>query len=462
MRMSHFYHEKCPKGVKTAKFKLIVFEGYRKPFLPLTLFYKEALGRISDSSAESYLRTLYTFFTWLRTSSNYQGRPVNWDDEPLVIRVAVEDFLINESHCKVTTSDNKTHYNVSLTRKSPNTVSRLLSALKSFYKMMIHLNLYPYPNPLIDANAILNEYEAQAESVREGKPRMHKKAGTEEPLPKRSRRLTDSFFKVINGEWRPQIIDNPQLPYMVYKAGEDSNWKLRDEIIIRMLFQTGGRATEVIELTFGDYKARMDKDEFATFNKGSHGIRTKFLKVDNDVLKLLERYIHGDRKKADKSDLNINDFPDETPLFLNQYGNPYNYDAFLKNWSFITAKAELKINIHKTRHWFVTQSIREIRENYKDKIEQQNAIKRLRNYMKWSQKADTIKVYEHYVDEKDYVVEQHSKLLESMKKEEEKYFNELKKPRKKVKQSSVEPRNKVIQLPEKQHSLLDRIYKMNS
>ena len=43
---------------------------------------------------------------------------------------------------------------------------------------------------------------------------------------------------------------------MIYKAGKDSKWKLRDEIIITMLFQTGARAREVIELTFGDYRAR--------------------------------------------------------------------------------------------------------------------------------------------------------------------------------------------------------------
>ena len=76
-----------------------------------------------------------------------------------------------------------------------------------------------------------------------------------------------------------------------------------------------------------------------------------------------------------------------------------------KNWVNIMEKAEIKINIHKTRHWFVTRSIRMIREDYKDKAEQDKAIEKLRIYMNWSAKADTMKVYEHYVDEKDYVVE---------------------------------------------------------
>ena len=51
---------------------------------------------------------------------------------------------------------------------------------------MIHVKLYPYLNPLIDAHAILEEYQALKEGVREGKPRMPKEAGTEEPLPKRA------------------------------------------------------------------------------------------------------------------------------------------------------------------------------------------------------------------------------------------------------------------------------------
>ncbi|OES45404.1 integrase [Domibacillus iocasae] len=458
---SYYYHVKCPEGVIPKKYQLIVLDKLSKPFLPLTVFYKEALGRISDSSAESYLKALYRFFTWLRTDSNYQGRTIHWDDEPQAVRVAIEDFLINESYCKVTSSDHKTYYNVSLTNKSPNTVRHLLSALKSFYKIMIHLKMYPYPNPLIDAHAILEEHQAQKEGVREGKPRMPKEAGTEEPLPKRSRRLTDSFFKIINGEWKPQVIDNPHLPFMIYEAGRVSNWKLRDEIITRMLFQTGARAREVIELTFGDYRARHDKGEFTTFNKGSHGKRTKFLKVDNDTLKLLDRYIYRERKKADKSGLNINDFPDGTPLFLNQYGNPYTYDAFLKNWKTVMEKAEIKINIHKTRHWFVTRSIRMIREQYKDKAAQDQAIERLRLYMNWSAKADTMKVYEHYVDEKDYVAEQHDRLLEKMKKEQEEYLNQQK-PRKRATQPSVEPENKIIQMSEKEYDLMDFINELNS
>ncbi|MGR5875542.1 hypothetical protein ACT7DH_27015 [Bacillus pacificus] len=89
-------------------------------------------------------------------------------------------------------------------------------------------------------------------------------------------------------------------PFMIYKAGKDSKWKLRDEIITTMLFQTGARATEVSNLHLETIVLGMIRVSFPPLIRGSDGIRTKFLKVDTDTLKLLDRYIHGARKKLIK------------------------------------------------------------------------------------------------------------------------------------------------------------------
>ena len=59
------------------------------------------------------------------------------------------------------------------------------------------------------------------------------------------------------------------------------------------------------------------------------------------------------------------------------------------------------------------------------------------------------------------MVEQHDKLLEMMKKDQEAYLNQLK-PRKRIKQPSVEHRNKVVSMSEKQHELMDFINELNS
>lgn len=105
--------------------------------MTLTDFYHDCKGRISESSALSYLQNLLPFFTWLDVYSKYQGETVHWNDEPDAIRVAIEDYLMNEMACKVREKDSFRFVN--RTHKSPNTVNRFLSSLKSFYKSMNQL-----------------------------------------------------------------------------------------------------------------------------------------------------------------------------------------------------------------------------------------------------------------------------------------------------------------------------------
>ena len=80
---------------------------------------------------------------------------------------------------------------------------------------------------MIGSYAILNEHKI--EIVRKDKPRMPSEAGTEEPNS--TRRLTDSYFKLINDEWQPEIIGDKFLPFEVYKAGKKVNWSLREQVI---------------------------------------------------------------------------------------------------------------------------------------------------------------------------------------------------------------------------------------
>ncbi|WP_235616327.1 hypothetical protein [Lysinibacillus parviboronicapiens] len=119
-----------------SKYQLFVFKD-NQPFIPLTDYYHDCLGRIDKSSAISYLNCLLPFFKWLEEESNYQGNNVQWNDSEEKIRVVGEDYLLHEMKCKI--RDKDTFRFVNLTNKSPNTISRFLSALKSFYKSMIRL-----------------------------------------------------------------------------------------------------------------------------------------------------------------------------------------------------------------------------------------------------------------------------------------------------------------------------------
>lgn len=425
-----YYYRYCPEGTES-RYELLVF--YKDgPFLPLTDYYHDCIGRNDKSTANSYLNNLIPFFNWLDEYSNYQGKRVQWDDNPEVIRVAVEDYLMNEMYCKVREKD--TFWFVNKTNKSVKTVSRFLSALKSFYKSLIRLKKYKYSNPMIDSYAILNEHKNKG--VRKDKPRMPSEAGTEEPNS--TRRLTDSYFKLINDEWQPEIIGDKFLPFEVYKAGKKVNWSLREQVIAHILFEGGARVSEVIELTIGDYRARNSFQEAETFNKGSHSKRVKFIRFSKDTTKLLMRYINKERAKYDEFQRTFDELPNDAPVFLTAVGTPFTRQSWYYHWKKAMDKCEMKLNPHKTRHWFVTTSMREIYETSKTDAEITKRKNQLIQYMKWSNK-DTIQVYEHYFDEGKHR-EIHNQMFENMKKSEEVYLKQkknkkTKKPKLKVLES---------------------------
>ncbi|HDX9491198.1 TPA: site-specific integrase [Bacillus thuringiensis] len=419
---NNYYYLYCPKGVQS-RYKLLVFHANNKPFLPLTNFYDDVSRKISESSALAYLQCLLPFFSWLDKYSNYQGKHIQWSDSPEAIRIAVEDYLMDEMACKVREKDSFRFINRS--NKSPNTVHRFLSALKSFYKSLITLRQYSYPNPLIDSHAILSDYKTNTEGVRENKPRMPAEAGTEDPLV--HRRFTDSYFKLINEEWQPEIIDDPLLYHKVKQAGNQANWSLREKVIARMLFETGARASEVIELTIGDYRSRKSFQEVSTFSKGSHGRRVKFLRFSKDTTKLLFQYINKERKIFDPLGQDFDSLPNDAPMFLTERRTSLSYQTWYPHWSKVMTLMDIRLNPHKTRHWFVTTSIREIYNVSKTDAEIAQRKDEFIKYMKWRQK-DTIEIYEHHFDEERHRGF-HDKMLKQIAEKEKEYMKQPKQKR---------------------------------
>ncbi|HDR7645688.1 TPA: site-specific integrase [Bacillus mycoides] len=447
--MSKYWYDYCPDGVES-RFELLVFNRQHQPFLPLTEHYHDCIRKISKSSALSYVQCLLPFFTWLDQYSNYQGERVKWDDPPDILRVAVEDYLMNEMACKVREKD--TFRFVNRTNKSSNTVNRFLSALKSFYKSMIHLKQYKFLNPLIDSYAILNDYKSNIEGLRKGKPRMPSEAGTEDVTL--HRRLTDSYFKLINEEWKPEIIGDIHLPYQVYRAGKKVNWSLREVVIARMLFETGARASEVIKLTIGDYRSRKSYQEANTFNKGSHGKRVKFLRFSKDTVKLLIKYINKERKKYDELQRSFDDLLNEEPIFLTELGTSFSYESWYYHWDKAMKECEIRLNPHKTRHWFVTSRLREIYNTSNTEAEIKQKKNELIKYIKWKDE-ETIKVYEHYFDEESHR-KAHDGMLESMAEKEKEYMEQKKNKRnKKPNLTVIENNYGDIEIDDEIRELLD-------
>ncbi|HDR7454413.1 TPA: site-specific integrase [Bacillus cereus] len=443
-----YYHLYCPKGVQS-RYKLLVFNDSNEPFLPLTDFYDDVSKKISESSALSYLQCLLPFFSWVDKYSVYQGKRVQWSDFPEAIRIAVEDYLMDQMACKVREKDSFRFINRS--NRSPNTVHLFLSALKSFYNSLITLRQYSYPNPLIDSHAILNEYKANTEGVRENKPRLPDKAGTEDPLV--HRRLTDSYFKLINEEWQPEIIDDHLLYHKIKQAGNQVNWSLREKVIVRMLFETGARVSEIIKLTIGDYRSRKSFQEVKTFSKGSHGRRVKFLRFSKDTTKLLFQYINKERKIFDSAGRNFYLLPNDAPMFLTERGTPLSYQAWYPHWNKAMTLMDIRLNPHKIRHWFVTTSMREIYNISKTDAEIAQRKNELIKYMKWKQK-ETIEVYEHHFDEERHRGF-HDKMLEHIAKKEKEYMNQSKQKRVKKAELTIVDTAKDIELEVDIQVLLD-------
>src|SRR5260370_38116431 len=85
----------------------------------------------------------------------------------------------------------------------------------------------------------------------EGIPRMPDLSGVEASQKKPAHRLTDNYFRLQHEEWTPQILDDAKLPAFILEGGKKlplKHTRQRDEVVTWLLFETGGRISEVTEL----------------------------------------------------------------------------------------------------------------------------------------------------------------------------------------------------------------------
>ncbi|ASJ57518.1 hypothetical protein BP422_11770 [Brevibacillus formosus] len=379
-----------------SQYPLLVFDQENRRFKPLTVYYKKLLQQFPEGTSMTYLNVLLPFFSWLSRHSSYQGNTISWDESCEIIQEAIHDYLIHKLSCKIR-DHHQSNKVIHPTLDSPKTIRIFLSALKKFYGFMIREGMYKFPNPLIDAGWAPPNHDFTAATA-EMRPRMPDIAGTE---PKRNRYISDSYFVITGEQWIPEIIDDIQLPAKVFRGGELSGWTIREQLIARMLFECGARISEIILLTVGDYRRRSAAQEFTTFSKGSNGRRVKFIRLSNETITLFFRYMNGERKEHDPQGATFNDLPDNAPVFLTQRGDPFNYHAWYPHWRRGCRAANIQLNPHKVRHWYVTQALREIYETTQQDNELHRKINQLIEYIKWKDK-ETIHVYEHYFDAKKH------------------------------------------------------------
>jgi len=227
--------------------------------------------------------------------------------------------------------------------------------------------------------------------------------------PRHKQRLSDSYFKLEGETWIPQVIDDPTLPGKLLAGGRKIGWHLREECVSRILFESGCRVSEAVGLTLGDWIARGMLQEANAFSKGSHGARIKFLRFSNDTAKLLRRYVDEERRQYDLDGHTLADYvrlakchqvdTNTVPLFLSTRGTPLSTKTFRENfWNPACMAASIEVDIHQTRHWYITMTVRQIYETARTEVEVKRRLRELIEYIKWKQGWQTMEAYEHYFD----------------------------------------------------------------
>ncbi|MCY7893118.1 tyrosine-type recombinase/integrase [Bacillus vallismortis] len=423
--VNRYYCVKRPKSIKSS-YELLVFDQNNNPFIPLTEYYADCVKRYSVNTAKSYLNRLMEFFTWVGMAKTNQLLEMKWDSNPEMVRVAVEYYLMDELGCKVAAEDSYLYVNH--THKSPLTVKSFLSAMKSFYKFACRASLYKFDNPLIDIQSVINSANVNKSGERLDAPRMPEISGTEEPIS--YRKITDSYFKMGASEWEPHIINDPYLPDRVLEAGHAVGWTLREKIVTLMLFETGARVSEVVELLIGDYRKAERETEAMTFSKGSYGKRVKYIQFSPNTAKLLKHYINHERIKYTTGSKQLNDLNDNDPIFVTSRGTGLKREAWFYHWNKAMKYNGLKLNPHKARHWFVTTRMKMIYERARDESEFHRYKEQLIVYMKWRHQ-DTVKAYEHYFNQEEGRLIQ-LEMHEKMKHTQQEYIKNKNKLRQKL------------------------------
>jgi integrase len=217
-------------------------------------------------------------------------------------------------------------------------------------------------------------------------------------------RLSSNFFRCAGREWLPQ-----SFPSAVYAAGRDYGWGLREFCIVRTLFESAARISEVMGLTLADWAVSRFLNQFSARNKGSLGVRTKRLLISHGLASLYRRYCddakrgrlawdphHHSMREIQKMHSEDPGRLAKIPLFLTERGTPMNSNLFRDHyWRPALRAAGIHAHPHQARHWFVTNALRSIEATASGEQDQMRRKEELIRYMKWRSGEKMLHAYEH-------------------------------------------------------------------
>ncbi len=366
--------------------ELVCADPDSMPFLEGETFYYwlTEYNGCESTTAYSYLSIILPFLTYLWECSPSLRYTVPAEH----IRNRVREYLKEKLGCVV-----RPHRGGNLIVKQPKTITArsarlFLTALRRFYFYAKLKGWYTDINPM--------EWSSRLMQGHEFKPQMPPRSGLTLPADKKGR-VPDTYFCIVADDWQPHIIDDPALrqrllPFFFQK---------RDYVIARILFDSGARISEVLGLTFGDWRKKGQGTKAWTKNKGSYGERVKEIWWSDDTAQLLRNYIRQERRHCDPTGRDLNDLPDSALLFITDEGDPYSYIAFYFNWQKACQKAKVKVTPHQIRHWFVTMALHVIDKEASGENERQALRQSLIEYMSW-RSPQTIEAYDHHLRRIDF------------------------------------------------------------
>ena len=205
--------------------------------------------------------------------------------------------------------------------------------------------------------------------------------------------------------WVTELLDCLDLPDRLLAAAEKAQLCLRDQVIVRLVCDSGARSTEIIQLSIGEWRTRGYQQEVLIDYKGRRDRRARLLHFSSVTAKLLLSYINGERKQYDLQHRELTLLADTDPLFLSKRQRRYTYKAFLPHWRQLCQVAGLSFPLRGLRTWYVLQQLRIIHEHTSSFTEIDHLKDNLVKYMGWSS-SRPLHVYEHYIHMKQDEEEQ--------------------------------------------------------
>jgi integrase len=391
------------------------------PVIALTLFAHDQQMSLSQSSVPMYLREIILLANWATSDQVALANGWTLFGSPQEVRALLREYLTVGSHCKVTVRADLCGLKVSYINATNGTrvnVRTLLSALKRLYDFLIITRRYSFANPMIHEDAARVRLELREQhrlSIRtlKGRDPMPTESGVDE---RSGIRLSENYFRFIQQEWKPQTIDDPELPHIVQEAGKRFGWKLRELCVSRTLFESGVRISEAVGLTALDWAQGGFRNVLQSRNKGSFGLRTKTIMISNPTTKLYRRYFDdamNGRAAVDPQRLRVSNLTtlyrgnpqslENVSLFLTEQGAPLTAKLFRDQyWKPALMASGIDADPHQARHWFVTNALRNIDRTAKDEASRSRCRQELIRYMAWNSGERTLRSYDHLQREVDF------------------------------------------------------------